>query len=85
MPNGVQPNPHAVKMAAALRALQKLQGKHNGVVGSKDLGDDQRDLLVETGFLKPILKGWFICGNPKDLPGTPRAGTPATGRSYLAT
>lgn len=68
-PNGTGPNPNAVKMAAALRALQKLQDKHHGVVGSKDLSDEQRDLLVGTGFLKPVLKGWFICGNPKDLPG----------------
>ena len=63
------PNPNAAKMAAALRALHKLQDKHQGVVESKDLGDEQRDLLVETGFLKPVLRGWFICGNPKDLPG----------------
>ncbi|CAN7581767.1 Fic family protein [Variovorax sp. LjRoot178] len=68
-PNGTGPNPNAVKMAAALRALQKLQDKHHGVVESKDLSDEQRDLLVGTGFLKPVLKGWFICGNPKDLPG----------------
>jgi fido (protein-threonine AMPylation protein) len=59
----------ASKMAAALRALHKLQDKHHGVVESKDLADEQRELLLGTGFLKPILKGWFLCGNPKDLPG----------------
>lgn len=57
------------KMAAALRVLQRLQDKHQGVVESKDLSDEYRDLLVATGFLKPVLKGWFVCGNPKDLPG----------------
>lgn len=56
-------------MAAALRVLQRLQDKHQGVVESKDLSDEYRDLLVATGFLKPVLKGWFVCGNPKDLPG----------------
>ncbi|MES2832983.1 MAG: Fic family protein [Pseudomonadota bacterium] len=64
-----EPNPNAAKMAAALRALHKLQDKYHGVVESKDLNDAQRDLLVSTGFLKPVLKGWFICGNPKDLHG----------------
>ena len=62
-------SPNAAKMAAALRVLQKLQDKHHGVVESRDLDDEQRELLVRTGFLKPVLKGWFICGNPKDLPG----------------
>ncbi|MES2950468.1 MAG: Fic family protein [Pseudomonadota bacterium] len=62
-------NANAAKMAAALRALQKLQDKHHGVVESRDLSDEQRDLLLGTGFLKPVIKGWFICGNPKDLPG----------------
>ncbi|CAN5462535.1 hypothetical protein BH10PSE16_BH10PSE16_03970 [soil metagenome] len=52
-----EPNRNATKMAAALRALQKLQDKHHGVVESKDLDDEQRDLLVGTGFLKPVLKG----------------------------
>ncbi|MEO5738742.1 MAG: Fic family protein [Variovorax sp.] len=68
-PKGTGPNPNAAKLAAALRALHKLQDKHHGVVESKDLTDEQRDLLVGTGFLRPVLKGWFICGNPKDLPG----------------
>jgi fido (protein-threonine AMPylation protein) len=62
-------NPNAVKLAAALRALQKLQDKHHGVIESKDLNEEQRELLVRTGFLKTVLKGWFICGNPRDLPG----------------
>lgn len=56
-------------MADALRALRKLQDKHHGVVESKDLDEGKRELLVNTGFLKPVLKGWFICGNPRDLPG----------------
>lgn len=68
-PTAAEPNPNAARMTAALRTLQKLQDKHHGVVESKDLPDKQRDLLVSTGFLKPVLKGWFICGNPKDLPG----------------
>jgi fido (protein-threonine AMPylation protein) len=59
----------AARMASALRALHKLQDKHHGVVESRDLADPHRALLASTGFLKPVLKGWFICGDPKDLPG----------------
>mgnify|MGYP001028717279 CR=1 FL=1 len=64
-----KPTLNASRMAAALRVLQRLQDKHNGVVEAKDLSDEHRNRLVATGFLKPVIKGWFICGNPKDLPG----------------
>jgi hypothetical protein len=53
-------------LAAALKVLKRLQDKHHGVVEHKDLKDDQRALLVDTGFLRPIVKGWYICSNPAD-------------------
>lgn len=53
-------------LAAALRALKRLQGKHHGVVESKDLADEHRVILIDTGFLRPVMKGWYICGNPAD-------------------
>ena len=46
-------------LAAALKTLKRLQKKHAGVVEASDLKDDQqRILLVETGFLRPVMKGW---------------------------
>ena len=54
-------------LATALKTLKRLQEKHHGVVESADLkDDDQRPMLVETGFLRPVMKGWYICSSPSD-------------------
>lgn len=57
------------ELAAALRKLKKLQDKHNGVVESRDLSARYRKLLVDTGFLRPVMKGWYVCANPGDSDG----------------
>ena len=53
-------------LAAALRVLKRLQDKHHGVVEFSDLTDEHRAVLVRTGFLRPVMKGWYLCGNPAD-------------------
>ncbi|MGE0098961.1 MAG: Fic family protein [Hydrogenophaga sp.] len=62
-------NTNAAKLAAALKVLQKLQDKHNGVVESKDLDGETLGRLETTGFLRQVIKGWYICSNPMDAPG----------------
>ncbi len=57
------------KLAEALRALKRLQDKHNGVIESGDLKEAHRAILVEEGFLRQIMKGWYICANPRDREG----------------
>lgn len=57
------------KMVAALKLLKKLQDKHSGVVETSDLPEESRSLLVTTGFLRQVSKGWYVCSNPKDGPG----------------
>jgi hypothetical protein len=57
------------ELASALRILKRLQEKHQGVVESSDLRDEHRAQLVDTGFLRPIMKGWYVCGNPSDSVG----------------
>lgn len=57
------------KMVAALKLLKKLQDKNNGVVETNDLPEESRSLLVTTGFLRQVSKGWYVCSNPKDGPG----------------
>ncbi len=57
------------KMVAALKLLKKLQDKHSGVVETSDLPEEFRSLLVTTGFLRQVSKGWYVCSNPKDAPG----------------
>jgi fido (protein-threonine AMPylation protein) len=54
------------KLAAALRVLKKLQDRHSGVVESSDLKEAHRSILVEEGFLRPVMKGWYVCCNPSD-------------------
>jgi fido (protein-threonine AMPylation protein) len=57
------------KLAGALRVLKKLQDKHSGVIESGDLKELHRSILVEEGFLRPVMKGWYVCSNPRDHQG----------------
>jgi Fic/DOC family len=59
----------SLKLSEALKTLKKLQDKHHGVIESKDLTDSQRALLLETGFIRSVMKGWYICSNPSDHDG----------------
>lgn len=58
-----------LKLASALKTLKRLQDKQDGVVESADLPDAQRKLLVDQGFLRPVVKGWYLCANATDAPG----------------
>ena len=58
-----------LKLARALKTLKRLQDKHDGVVESADLSEAQRKLLVEQGFLRPVIKGWYVCADPAGAPG----------------
>ena len=57
------------KLAEALKSLKRLQNKHRGVIDSGDLKEAQRVLLVTEGFLRPVMKGWYVCANPLDQAG----------------
>ena len=58
-----------LKLGAALKALQRLQGRHDGVVESADVSPTHRRLLAGAGFLRPVIKGWYVCASPSDAPG----------------
>ncbi|HEY3599280.1 MAG TPA: Fic family protein [Paraburkholderia sp.] len=67
MPTNNAPSPSgAPALAAALKALKRLQDKHHGVIEFNDLTDDHRAILVKTGFLRSVMKGWYICSNPAE-------------------
>lgn len=57
------------KLAEALKALKRLQAKYNGVIESGDLKDAHRAILVNEGFLRPVIKGWYVCTNPREHKG----------------
>lgn len=51
--------PHE-KLAYALETLHRLQNEGRVAIRSEDLGRPQRELLIRNGFLRPVMKGWYI-------------------------
>ncbi|MCX8521075.1 MAG: cell filamentation protein Fic, partial [Rhodoferax sp.] len=60
--------PHQ-QLANALKVLKRLQDKHHGVLESADIAPQQWAVLLEAGFLRPVIKGWYLCANPLDKAG----------------
>ncbi len=70
MPSTPRPQKGNPTLTAALKTLKRLQEKHNGVVEASDFKDDgQRLVLIDMGFLRPVMKGWYICSSPSDNDG----------------
>ena len=70
MPSTPQRPKSTPTLTAALKTLKRLQEKHNGVVEASDFKDDnQRAILVDMGFLRQVMKGWYICSSPSDSDG----------------
>jgi len=58
-----------VRLAGSLKVLRRFQDQHGEVVESLDLTETHRARLVKAGFLRPVIKGWYICANPADKRG----------------
>jgi hypothetical protein len=52
-----------------LEALQALQGRGAAAIRSRDLSRTHRERLVGGGFLKEVIKGWYIPSRPDEAPG----------------
>lgn len=52
-------------LANALEALKTLQDKGMVAIRSQDLSRLHRERLTKAGFLKPVLKGWYIPSRPE--------------------
>lgn len=52
------------RLANALEAVEKLQAKGRHAIRSSDLTRDARELLTRNGFLREVLRGWYIPGQP---------------------
>jgi hypothetical protein len=52
------------KLADSLEALEALQAKGVVAVRSSDLSRTDRERLLENGFLKEVMKGWYIPARP---------------------
>lgn len=52
------------RLANALQTLHALQAKGQNIVRSEHLTRDERELLVGRGFLRPVIRGWYIPSSP---------------------
>jgi len=57
------------KLADSLQALHKLQREGVVAVRSRDLSRTDRERLLKSGFLKDVIKGWYIPSRPDEAPG----------------
>jgi hypothetical protein len=57
------------KLAEALGALHQLQGRGVAAIRSRDLSRTHRERLLASGFLKEVIKGWYIPSRPDETPG----------------
>jgi hypothetical protein len=57
------------RLAEALEALKSLQEKGVVAVRSRNLSRTHRERLLKNGFLKEVMKGWYIPSRPDEPPG----------------
>lgn len=57
------------KLAEGLNALKELQDSGKTAIKANDLTRMQREILVRNGFLRPIVKGWYMPSRPGEKPG----------------
>jgi len=57
------------KLADALQALHDLQGRGVVAIRSRDLSRARRERLLSGGFLKEVIKGWYIPSRPDEAAG----------------
>jgi hypothetical protein len=61
-------SPHK-KLAESLEVLRALQERGVVVVRSGDLTRTHRERLVKNGFLRVVMKGWYIPVHPDEVAG----------------
>jgi len=57
------------KLAESLQVLRELQERRVVAIRSRDLSRTHRERLVKNGFLKEVMKGWYIPSHPDEAPG----------------
>jgi hypothetical protein len=56
-------------LAKSLKALHKLQRRQVVAIRSSDLSRTHRERLVKNGFLRAVIKGWYISSRPDEASG----------------
>lgn len=55
------------RFVAALKVLKELQDKGTVAIYTGDISNrNYREILLKNGYLKEVLKGWYISSNPGD-------------------
>ena len=57
------------KLAASLQELKKVQDKGIIAIKSAELSQTHRERLLKNGFIKEVLKGWYIATPPDEQQG----------------
>lgn len=57
------------KLAESLEALSKLQGRGVVAIRAADLSRGHRERLLKNGFLREVMKGWYIAVRPDEHAG----------------
>ena len=57
------------KLAESLEELKRLQDQGIMAIQSKDLTRTHRERLLKNGFIKEVMKGWYIPAAPNERPG----------------
>jgi fido (protein-threonine AMPylation protein) len=58
----------SAKLAESLEVLHALQSAGSGAIRARDLTRTHRERLVASGFLREVIKGWYIPTRPDDAP-----------------
>jgi len=59
----------ADKLARSLDALKALQGAKGVAIRASDLSRVHRERLLKNGFIREVMKGWYIAVRPEGLVG----------------
>jgi len=57
------------KLAGSLEALAALQKAGRAAIRSRDLARSDRERLLKNGFLRQVMKGWYIAARPDEKDG----------------
>ncbi len=53
------------KLAESLAVLKKLQDDGIVAIQTRNMTRTHRERLVKSGFIKEVMKGWYISGPPR--------------------
>ena len=57
------------KLAQSLSALNEIQDKGNIAIRTSDLTRTHRERLLKNGFIREVMKGWYIPSRPDEVAG----------------